>query len=180
MAGSQLEVFAAAEGLVVDLPEQVVTVATEEEEVLVAHVSAPTQPSEPLTVLVADDDPVVVHLLRATLRPDGFRLLEASDGVSALRIAREEHPSLILLDWRMPGPNGLDVCRSLRLDPDERLRNVPVVLITAETGSENMTRGVEAGVTDYLRKPFTPAHVRSRVRAWLLRTSTAASGSATE
>jgi CheY-like chemotaxis protein len=173
--GSRLDVFAAAEGMVIDIPER--QFAGHESAGPPAHIDAPVQPSTPLTILIADDDPVVVRLLRATLRPDGFRLLEANDGASAMSIARQERPDLILLDWRMPGVDGLDVCRTLRGEPDEHLRNVPVVLITAETGSDNVTLGVAAGVTDYLRKPFTPAHVRSRVRAWLLRTTASAAGS---
>jgi CheY-like chemotaxis protein len=168
-AGSHLEVFAAAEGLVVDLPEH--EVAAEDSSAMPARIEAPIHPSSPLTILIADDDPIVVRLLRATLGSDDFRLLEARDGAAALEIARQEGPALILLDWHMPKVDGLDVCRRLRREPDERLRNVPVVLITAEAGSENMALGLAAGVTDYLRKPFTPAHVRSRVRTWLLRTT---------
>jgi DNA-binding response OmpR family regulator len=65
--------------------------------------------------------------------------------------------------------NGLDVTRALRSNPDAELRDVPVVLITAQAGVENTTAGFAGGVTDYLTKPFRPAHVRARVRAWLLR-----------
>src|SRR4029453_17776429 len=109
--------------------------------------------------------------------PDGFRVLEASDGASALAIARQEHPALILLDWHMPGVDGLAVCRTLRADADDLLRTMPVVLITGESASDKMALGLEAGVTDYLRKPLRPAHVRSRVRAWLLRSSAPTVGS---
>jgi CheY-like chemotaxis protein len=180
-AGSRLEVFAAAEGMIVELPERRPSPPEAEGAAHAALPGTPLQvdePAEPLTVLIADDDPVVLRLLSATLRPDGFRLLEARDGAAALRLARRELPALILLDWHMPAPDGLEVCRALRAEADERLRNVPVVLITAETGADSMALGVAAGVTDYLRKPFSPAHVRSRVTAWLLRTGAPASGSA--
>lgn len=123
----------------------------------------------PATVLIADDDPTIVKLLTATLRPEGFRLLTASDGASALRIARAERPALILLDWNMPGLGGLDVTRTLRAETDPYLSTVPVVLITAEAGTENTATGFAAGVTDYLTKPFKPPLVRARVRAWLQR-----------
>jgi DNA-binding response OmpR family regulator len=123
----------------------------------------------PLTVLVADDDPTIVALLTATLQQDGFRVLTAGDGETALRVARAEQPALILLDWRMPGLEGVEVTRALRADADPHLRQVPVVLLTGEAGSENTAAGFAAGVTDYLTKPFKPPFVRARVRAWLVR-----------
>jgi DNA-binding response OmpR family regulator len=123
----------------------------------------------PLTVLVADDDPTIVALLTATLRQDGFRVLTAGDGETALRMARAERPALILLDWRMPALEGVEVAQALRSDPDPYLRSVPIVLLTGETGSENTAAGFAAGVTDYLTKPFKPPFVRARVRAWLVR-----------
>ena len=76
---------------------------------------------------------------------------------------------MLLLDWQMPGSSGVEVTRALRGDADPYFRTVPVVLITAQAGAENTAAGFAAGVTDYLTKPFRPAHVRARVRAWLLR-----------
>ena len=103
-------------------------------------------------------------------------MLSADNGEAALSLARSERPALILLDWRMPGQDGLDVCRALRNDPDPELRRVPVVLLTAQMGDENISVGFSAGVTDYLTKPFRPAHVRSRVRGWLLRSRQESAG----
>jgi two-component system phosphate regulon response regulator PhoB len=120
-------------------------------------------------VLVVDDDPTIVQLLALTLEPDGFRVVTASDGESALRMAASERPSLVLLDWQMPGADGIEVTRALRNHDDPVLRDVPIVLITSQSGEENTAAGFAAGVTDYLTKPFRPAHVRSRVQAWLLR-----------
>jgi CheY-like chemotaxis protein len=163
-AGGGLEVFAAAEGQVVELTEG---------EGAAARAATPTvaAPSGagPETILVADDDPAIVMLLRASLESDGFRVVTAGDGEAALRLARAERPALLLLDWQMPGSSGIEVTRALRGDPDHHLRTVPVVLITAQAGAENTAAGFGAGVTDYLTKPFRPAHVRTRVRAWLLR-----------
>jgi DNA-binding response OmpR family regulator len=105
------------------------------------------------------------------LDSEGFRLLTASDGNSALEIARAERPDLILLDWILPGQDGLAVCRALRADRDPRLRDVPVVMLTAQTGTDHITAGFAAGATDYVTKPFRIAHVRSRIRGWLLRAS---------
>jgi two-component system phosphate regulon response regulator PhoB len=127
------------------------------------------EPSASPTVLVADDDPTIVAILTATLRQDGFRVLAAADGDTALRLARAERPALILLDWHMPAREGLEVTRLLRADADPSLRDVPIVLLTGDTGQENTAAGFAAGVTDYLTKPFKPPFVRARVRAWLVR-----------
>lgn len=167
-ASGGLEVFAAAEGQVIDLSEREVTMARPVSPAEPAREPAVTSP-EPPAVLIVDDDPDIVRLLLVTLRSEGFRLLTASDGEAALRIARTERPALILLDWQMPGLSGIEVTRALRADQDPSLREMPVVLITAQTGAEHTAAGFSAGVTDYLTKPFRPAHVRARVHAWLLR-----------
>jgi CheY-like chemotaxis protein/phosphoribosyl 1,2-cyclic phosphodiesterase len=165
-----LEVFAAAEGLVLELSEGDATTSPEAEPTASAAVDERGGASGGrATVLVVDDEPDIVRLLKDTLAPEGYRLLSAHDGESALRLARLERPSLILLDWRMPGKDGLEVCRALRTGPDPELRQVPVVLLTAQMGPENISAGFSAGVTDYLTKPFKPAHVRTRVQGWLLR-----------
>ena len=131
--------------------------------------AAPASGAQAQTILVADDDPAIVMLLRATLESDGFRVVTASDGNAALDLARAERPALVLLDWQMPGASGVEVTRALRKDVNPDVRTLPVVLITAQSGAENTAAGFAAGVTDYLTKPFRPAHVRARVRAWLLR-----------
>jgi DNA-binding response OmpR family regulator len=120
-------------------------------------------------VLIVDDDPDVVGLLTAALRPEGFRLLSAGDGETGLALARAERPALILLDWMMPGHTGLEVCRTLRAEADLQLRQAPVVLLTSRAEREDIAAGFAAGATDYLTKPFKPSYVRSRVRSWLLR-----------
>jgi two-component system phosphate regulon response regulator PhoB len=122
-----------------------------------------------MTVLIVDDNPDIVRLLTMTLRSEGLRLLTASDGDAALAIARVERPDLLLLDWNMPGRDGLEVCRALRAEGDPGLRQVPIVLLTAQAGEEDTAAGFAAGVTDYVTKPFKPAHVRARVHAWLMR-----------
>lgn len=173
-AGSALEVFAAAEGHVLELTEH----EPGGEARSAGSATAAASPAEAQTVLIADDDPTVVRLLTLSLAGDGFRVLTASDGESALRLARSERPGLILLDWQMPGSTGVEVTRALRGSIDPYLREVPVVLITAQSGDENTAVGFAAGVTDYLTKPFRPAHVRARVRAWLLRRGTRSRGEA--
>ncbi len=170
-------VSAAAEGLAIELPESTGLAAARDARMGSASVEELSQASvRGTTVLVVDDEPDIVGLLRETLAPEGYRLLSADNGEAALSLARSERPALILLDWRMPGQDGLDVCRALRNDPDPELRRVPVVLLTAQMGDENISAGFSAGVTDYLTKPFRPAHVRSRVRGWLLRSRQDAAG----
>jgi CheY-like chemotaxis protein len=169
-AGSDMEVFAAREGQTIRLAEEDGDVRRPDRAPSVAA------PEGNHTVLVADDDPTIVQLLTLTLEPDGFRVVTAHDGPSALRTAALEHPSLVLLDWQMPGADGIEVTRALRGHDDPALRDVPIVLITSQSGAENTAAGFAAGVTDYLTKPFRPAHVRARVQAWLLRRSGQAPG----
>jgi CheY-like chemotaxis protein/phosphoribosyl 1,2-cyclic phosphodiesterase len=175
--GLPLEVFAAAEGQVIELPERAAprTAPALARPVLARDGEGERGESAAAvkTVLIVDDAPDIVSLLMQALRAEGLRLLSAGDGDSALRIARAERPDLILLDWLLPGRDGLEVCRVLRADADRKIRDVPVVLITAQTEPEHIAAGFAAGATDYLTKPFRVAHVRSRVRGWLLRASSA-------
>jgi CheY-like chemotaxis protein len=162
-----LDVFAAAEGQTIELVEQETVTrqaARPSEAAITKGVGAATA-----TILLVDDDPDILRLLTMTLRPEGYRLLSATDGNAALEIARAERPDLLLLDWNMPGRNGLEVCRALRAESDADLHNVPVVLLTAQVGEEDTAVGFAAGVTDYVTKPFKPAHIRSRVHTWLRR-----------
>jgi CheY-like chemotaxis protein/phosphoribosyl 1,2-cyclic phosphodiesterase len=167
-AGSTLDVFAAAEGQVVDL-EPAEGATRPARAAAHAPARAPAAMPRPATILIADDETSIVELLSETLAPDGFRLLCAFDGKTALAVARTERPDLILLDWTMPGMDGLEVCRALRQADDPRLNAVPVVLVTAHTTAEETAAGFDAGVTDYIIKPFKATHVRSRVESWLLR-----------
>jgi CheY-like chemotaxis protein/phosphoribosyl 1,2-cyclic phosphodiesterase len=167
---SPLDIVAAAEGQLIALSADAVAPATAAPHTPPVRVGATSQAAgTPRTVLIVDDDPDVVGLLLATLRPEGFRLLPAYDGETALALARAERPALILLDWMMPGCTGLEVCRALRAEADLQLRQVPVVLLTSRADGEDIAAGFAAGATDYLTKPFKPSYVRSRVRSWLLR-----------
>jgi CheY-like chemotaxis protein/phosphoribosyl 1,2-cyclic phosphodiesterase len=161
-AGSALQVFGAAEGLGLDLGGHDADAST---------TAAPPEPTQHAgsTILVADDDPTVVRLLALALAQDGFRVVTASDGEAALDRARRDRPALILLDWHMPGADGIEVTRALRSESDPALRDVPIVLITSLSGAESTAAGFAAGATDYLTKPFRAAHVRARVQAWLQR-----------
>lgn len=172
-SGASLDVFAAAETQVIEIIESDVVAkagAGPAPPVVARDVSkSRREASIAKTILMVDDDPDILRLLTIALQPEGFRLLSASDGDTALQIARAQRPDLLLLDWNMPGRNGLEVCRALRADPDAHLRQVPVVLLTAYQEADDTAAGFAAGVTDYVTKPFKPTHVRARVHAWLVR-----------
>ena len=106
------------------------------------------------TVLIADDDASMRLLVSTTLADDSLELLEAQDGLQALALARKKRPHLILLDVAMPGLTGLEVCRALRADPPTA--RVPVVMLTAQGQESDRERGLAAGATAYLTKPFSP------------------------
>jgi two-component system, OmpR family, alkaline phosphatase synthesis response regulator PhoP len=105
-------------------------------------------------VLVVDDAPDIVRLVRDYLEHAGFSVLVASNGVDALRIARSERPDLIVLDLGLPGRDGLDVTRELRRD--SAVSTVPIVMLTARADESDKLVGLELGADDYVTKPFTP------------------------
>jgi CheY-like chemotaxis protein/phosphoribosyl 1,2-cyclic phosphodiesterase len=168
-AQSSLDIIAAAEGQWLELSTDTVASAAAASLTQPVLVNEVARADTTETVLIVDDDPDIVGLLMATLHPEGFRLLTAGDGETALALTRAERPALILLDWMMPGRTGLEICRALRAEADLQLRQVPVVLLTSRAEEEDIAIGFAAGATDYLTKPFKPSYVRSRVRSWLLR-----------
>jgi DNA-binding response OmpR family regulator len=116
------------------------------------------------TILVVDDEPRIVQLVRDYLEHGGFTVLVASDGAAALRTARTGRPDLVVLDLGLPGLDGLDVARALRRDGE-----VPIIMLTARTEESDKLVGLELGADDYLTKPFSPKELVARVRAVLRR-----------
>ena len=116
-------------------------------------------------VLIVDDTPENLRVLRQALEPEGYSILIATSGESALRIARNAAPDLILLDIRMPGIDGFETCR--RLKQDERTRNIPVIFVTAESETHSVVEGFQLGGVDYILKPFKNEEVLARVRTHL-------------
>ncbi len=166
--GSSLEVFAAAEGQVIELSPQ----ATPAAPAMLTDVSALQIPTldGARTVLIADGDPAMVRLLKPALQAEGLRVLTAANGKKALRLARQEHPVLILLDMTLPGLDGLAFCHTLRAEDDPRLTKVPILMLTGVKLDEtDVAEAFAAGATDYLMTPAKPTLIRSRVRAWLQR-----------
>ncbi|HEV3122962.1 MAG TPA: response regulator transcription factor [Candidatus Dormibacteraeota bacterium] len=122
------------------------------------------------TILVVDDEPEIVRLVRDYLEHSGFAVVTAGDGPSALRAARMQRPDLVILDLGLPGIDGLDVTRALRHDG-----SVPIVMLTARGEESDKLVGLEMGADDYLTKPFSPKELVARVRAVLRRGDAAAS-----
>lgn len=116
-----------------------------------------------MTVLIADDESSVVELVRVTLEDERVRIVSASDGFAALALATEVRPALFLLDVNMPGCDGVEVCRRLRAD--EAFRTTPIVMLTAAVRPEDVRRGLDAGATEYLTKPFSPVRLLTLVDA---------------
>ncbi|HUG37129.1 MAG TPA: response regulator [Candidatus Limnocylindrales bacterium] len=117
------------------------------------------------TVLVVDDEPPILELVRFTLEDEQIRIVEASDGAAALETARTERPDLILLDVQMPRMNGFEVCRRIRQDP--ALSHTRIVMLTAADQEADRARGLAAGADEYLAKPFSPLALLALVRNFL-------------
>ena len=126
------------------------------------------------SILVVDDEPAIVELVRDHLHHAGFTVVTASDGRAALRLAASSRPDLVVLDLGLPGLDGLDVTRTLR-----REGSVPIIILTARGDESDKLVGLELGADDYITKPFSPKELVARVRA-VLRRSEAAVAAATE
>lgn len=119
----------------------------------------------PALILVVDDEPKVARLARDYLEKNGFQVVTAADGQSALTIARREKPDLVILDLMLPNIDGREVCRILRREGD-----VPIIMLTALSEEIDQVTGLEIGADDYITKPFSPRAMVARVRALLRRT----------
>lgn len=120
-------------------------------------------------VLVVDDEPPIVRLVRAKLQADGYAVVTASRGEEALELLENERPDLIILDVMMPGMDGFETLRRVR----ER-GQIPVILLTARSGDADKLRGLQGGADDYVAKPFNPDELSARVAAVLRRAAGAA------
>jgi DNA-binding response OmpR family regulator len=116
-------------------------------------------------ILVVDDEPQIVRLVRSYLEQAGFAVVEANDGQTALIQARREKPDLVVLDLGLPGIDGIEVTRILR-----RERETPIIMLTARIEDTDRIVGLELGADDYVTKPFNPRELLARIRAVLRRT----------
>lgn len=118
--------------------------------------------SEATRILIAEDDPMSLAVTQTALSQWGYQLQVAKDGETAWALLQQdEPPALVILDWRMPGMSGTELCSKIR--SDERLKSTYIIMLTASSGRENMLEGLNAGADDYLEKPLDPALLRARV-----------------
>jgi DNA-binding response OmpR family regulator len=116
------------------------------------------------SLLFIEDDDAIRLALRLALEDEGFTVFEAGDGATGLVQFGEHHPDIVLLDLGLPGLSGFDVCRAIR-----SMSTVPIIMVTAQTGTADMVAGLEAGADDYVTKPVVPRELSARIRALLRR-----------
>ncbi len=121
--------------------------------------------SRAVRVLVVDDDPVILELLRINFEIEGYEVLAATDGEQGLAKARDEEPDVVLCDIMMPRLDGIELVTRLRGDP--RTAHFPIVLLSAKAQKVEVDRGLSVGADDYVTKPFDPLELLDRVNAVL-------------
>jgi len=116
-------------------------------------------------ILIADDDEDILQLVSFRLERSGYTVIKARNGAEAIEAAKKQVPDLVVLDVQMPIFDGYEVTRALRAE--DSTSRVPVILLTAKVQDGDVQRGFDAGADDYVRKPFSPQELRSRVQAIL-------------
>ncbi len=113
------------------------------------------------TILVVDDDPDALNIVRTYLEARGYRVVVAHDGAEAITLVQDEHPNLVLLDVMMPGMDGWEVARTMKTHPE--LDDVRIVMLTARSDFEDKQKGVHAGADDYIVKPIKLSDLGAKV-----------------
>ncbi len=116
-------------------------------------------------ILVVEDDPTLLDTLLYNLEKQHYAVITAADGWQAVELARRERPDLVILDWMLPGLDGLEVCRFIRQES-----TVPILMLTARSAEIDKVLGLEIGADDYITKPFSMRELLARVKAHLRRT----------
>ena len=117
------------------------------------------------SVLLVDDDPQLIRLVRANLESSGYRVLSAAEGISALRLLDQETPDLVVLDIMLPGMDGYALCQRVR-----EISSVPIIMLTAKVEDADKVKGLKIGADDYITKPFNVQELLARIEAVLRRT----------
>jgi two-component system alkaline phosphatase synthesis response regulator PhoP len=118
-------------------------------------------------ILIVDDEMSIRELVAFNLQKEGYRIIEAQDGLSAVSLAKSEKPDLVVLDLMLPGMDGLEVCRTLK--NQHHTAGIPIIMLTAKNEEIDKIIGLELGADDYLTKPFSPRELIARVKAVLRR-----------
>jgi two-component system phosphate regulon response regulator PhoB len=119
------------------------------------------------TILIVDDEPAQLELLRYNLEKAGFETVQADNGLRAIDLVEDTDPDLVVLDWMMPEASGVDVCRELRARASTRL--LPIIMLSARGEEGDRALGLDVGADDYITKPFSPRELVARVKALLRR-----------
>ena len=119
------------------------------------------------TILVVEDEPAILELLKINLVDAGYEVKEAADAETAQALLKDSLPDLVLLDWMLPGQSGLAFAKQLR--SDARTKELPVIMVTARTDEADRVAGLEAWVDDYVTKPFSPRELKARIKSVLRR-----------
>jgi len=122
---------------------------------------------EPAQILVVEDEEAIRDMLSVSLQRNGHQVIAVAKVAAAKKVLSETKIDIALVDWMLPGGNGLEFVRFLRAS--QRTRNMPVIMLTARTGEEDVTAGLDAGADDYVTKPFSPKELNSRINALLRR-----------
>ncbi len=120
-------------------------------------------------ILLIEDEKDILELIAFNLECSGYDVLKASNGEDGLKRAKKEFPDLVLLDLMLPGIDGFDVCRELKLD--KNTRKIPVIMLTARGEDTDIVSGLELGAEDYITKPFSPKILVARIRTVLRRSA---------
>jgi two-component system phosphate regulon response regulator PhoB len=119
------------------------------------------------TVLVVEDEPAILELIKVNLVDAGYEVQGAPDAETAQALLRSALPDLVLLDWMLPGQSGLALARELRAS--SRTKELPIIMVTARTDEADKVAGLEAWVDDYVTKPFSPRELKARIKSVLRR-----------
>ena len=120
-------------------------------------------------ILIIEDEKAVREMLCFTLKNDGFEILEAEDSNSALDALKENEIDLILLDWMLPGKQGIEISRLIRSSSE--IKDIPIIMLTAKSDESDKVLGLESGADDYVTKPFSPKELVARIKALFRRAS---------
>lgn len=118
-------------------------------------------------IVIVEDEPDILEVLSYNLKREGYEVLTASDGVAALALIRRETPDLILLDLMLPGMDGIEICGSIKKDP--QTQNCLIIMVTAKGEESDIVLGLGVGADDYIAKPFSPRELIARVKAVMRR-----------
>ena len=124
-------------------------------------------------ILLADDEPNQIELMKFNLEKNGFSVKSAYNGEQALDMIYEKKPTVLIADWMMPKMSGIELCRILRSNKDTKL--LPIIMLSARSEEADKSLGLDTGADDYISKPFSPMELVSRVKALIRRTNTSMS-----